>query len=159
MNAPSFTDKAHNLWVLLQQAGDTTFRVRGKELAEHGITPAETMALFVIQATGENVMPIEISRWMLREPHTITGLLNRMEKRGLITKSKDLHNKHLVRVSSTEKGKELYDKSNGRGPIHHVISALSEEEQQQFGSYLQKLRDRALEELEIEYEVPFPPKV
>jgi len=159
MNTPTFSDKVYNLWVLLQQAGDTMFRVREKELAEHGITPAETMALFVIQTAGENAMPIEISRWMLREPHTITGLLNRMENRGLITKSKDPHNKHLVRVSSTEKGKQAYYKSSGNKLIRNVISALSEEEQQQLGTYLQKLRDRALEELEIEYEVPFPPRV
>ena len=159
MNGPLLTDKAYNLWVLLQQTRDTIFRVREKELVKHGITPTEAAALFVIQATGDNVIPVEMSRWMLREPHTITGLLNRMEKRGLVTKSKDPHNKHLVRVSSTEKGKQAYEKSSGRESIHHVISALSEEEQQQLSSYLQKLRDRALEELKTEYEVRFPPKV
>jgi len=159
MNTPSFSDKAYNLWVLLQQAGDTTFKVREKELAKHGITATEATALFVIYATGGNVMPIEISRWILREPHTITGLLNRMEKRGLITKSKDSHNKHFVRVSLTDEGRQAYEKSSGNEVIRNIISTLPEDEQQQLSSYLQKLRDSALKELMWDYEVPFPPKV
>jgi len=159
MNAPILTDKAYNLWVLLHQTRDAIFRVRDKELAKYGISPAEAAALFVIQATGENVTPAEISRWMLREPHTVTGLLNRMEKKGLVSRSKDSERKNLVRIRLTENGKQAYNQSTERGSIDHAISALSGQEQQQLGSYLQKLRDRALEELKLEYVVPFPPKV
>ena len=159
MNAPILTDKVYNLWVLLHQTRDAIFKVRDKELAKHGISPAEAAALFIIQATGENVTPIEISRWMLREPHTVTGLLNRMEKKGLVRRSKDRDRKNLVRVSLTEKGKQVYNQSTERGSINSAISALSGPEQQQLGSYLQKLRDQALKELELQYVVPFPPQV
>jgi len=82
-----------------------------------------------------------------------------MEKRGLVRKRKDPDRKNLIRVDLTEKGKQAYEKSSGRESIHHIISALSKEEHQQLSLYLQKLRDRALEELKPEYEVPFPPRV
>jgi DNA-binding MarR family transcriptional regulator len=45
----------------------------------------------------------------VREPHTITKLLHRMEKVGLVTKTNDLEKKNMVGVSITEKGQQAYE--------------------------------------------------
>jgi DNA-binding MarR family transcriptional regulator len=150
-------DEDYKLWVLLGQTADATLRARQKELDQYGISTAEAAALFVIQAIGERATPAEITRWLLREPHTVTELLHRMEKGGLVTKTKDLERKNLVRVSITEKGRQAYQQSTKRKSIQKVISSLSQEERQQLRSYLERLRNKALGELREERpKPPFP---
>jgi len=152
-------DQYFNTWALLNQARDAIFKTMVKELNGSRITVIEAAALFIIQAIGDEATPAEISRWMFREPHTVSVLLSRMERKGLIRKSNDLHRKNLVRVSLTEKGKEAYHKSTTRQSIHNALSALSKEELKQLGSYLARLRDKAIAELKIDYNLPFPPNV
>jgi len=153
----SSADEDYNLWVLLSQAADAMLRARQKELDRYGISAVQAAALFIIQAIGDRATPAEITRWLLREPHTITELLNRMENEGLVTKTKDLERKNLVRVSITDKGHQAYQQSTKRKSIHKVMSSLSEEERQQLRSYLERLRNKALGELTTERsKPPFP---
>jgi len=112
--------------------------------------------LFVIDAIGDKATPAEISRWLFRQSHTISGLLKRMERDGLIRMVKDLDRKNLVRVALTEKGQQALDQSRKREAIHYVMSTLSLEEQQQLSSSLDKLLSRALINLGIEGKLPFP---
>jgi len=150
-------DEDYKLWVLLNQAADTTLRARQKELDKYGISTAEAAVLFAVQAIGERATPAEITRWLLREPHTVTEILHRMEKGGLVTKTKDLEKKNMVRVSITEKGRQAYEQSTKRKSIRKVMSSLSKGERQQLGSYLERLRNKALGELTEERpKPPFP---
>ena len=158
MNAPSSTDRDYELWVLLQQTSDAVLRARDKELSKHGISSIEAAVLFIVQSIGERAIPAEISRWLFREQHTVSALLSRMEKKGLITKTKDLDKKNLVRVRLTEKGKQAYNNSLSRDSIYRAMSALSEEERHKLSSYLWTLRDRTLEELRMEHKPPYPPE-
>jgi DNA-binding MarR family transcriptional regulator len=150
-------DEDYKLWVLLNQATDAALRARQKELDRYGISVAQATVFFVIQAIGEKATPAEITRWLLRESHTVTELLNRMEKEGLVTKTKDLERKNMVRVSITEKGRQAYEQSTKRKSIHKVMSSLSQEERQQLRSYLERLRNKALGDLTAERtKPPFP---
>ena len=149
-------DRDYEVWMLLSQASDAMFKAREKELNGNGVTAMEATALFIIQAIGDQATPAEISRWILREPHSVSGLLDRMERRGLIKRTKDLEWKNMVRVTVTEKGKEVYEMSTARESIHNTLSVLPAEEYQQLSSYLRTLRDKALQQINIGYEMPFP---
>ena len=132
------------------------YRARTKELFQHGITPEEASVLFVVQAIDYKATPTEISRWLLREPHSTLGLLSRMEKKGLVTKSKDLEKKNLVRVAITEKGQQAYEQAAKRESIHRILSSISDDECEHLVACLQLLRDKALEEAGIVDKPPFP---
>jgi len=147
-------DEDYNLWVLLHQTTDAVLRARQKELDQYSISFIEVGVLVVIQAIGEKATPSEISRRIFREPHSVSALLNRMEKRGLLTKTQDLDRKNMVRVSITEKGRQAYDKSTRRKSIYRIISSLSEEDCQQLRSCLEKLRNKAFKELVEEHKPP-----
>jgi len=116
----------------------------------------EAVALFIIQAIGDRATPAEISQWVSREHHTVTSLLSRMEKKGLITKAKDLNRKNVWRVSLTEKEQNAYRQSVKRESIHEAMSPLSENESQRLESYLKKVQDKALKYLVSEPTLPFP---
>ena len=155
MKTFQLVDKDYEMWWTILHMRRTMRKVRAKELFRYRITPEEAAVLFVVQAAGPRVTPAEISRWILREPHSTFGLLQRMEKKGLVRKAKDLERKNLVRVLLTEKGREAYAKSDERISIHKVMSSLSEEEQEQLRTLLDRLWSRALEELGIEFKPPF----
>lgn len=157
MNNSSHRDDDYSLWVLLSQASDAAFRAREKELSQYGISAMQAAVFFVIQATGETATPSEISRWLFREPHSVSGLIIRMEKDGLVRKVNDLERKNMLRVVMTEKGRQAYEKSTGTGAIHRIISSLSEDERRQLRPYLERLRNEAINELRVERKPPpFP---
>jgi len=109
-----------------------------------------------VKAVKVPATPAEISRWLFREPHTVSGLLDRMEKDGLVTKVKDLDRKNLVRVVITEKGEEAYRKSRDMKAVGNIMSSLLEEEKDNLRGYLETLRSEALAQLRVDYPLPFP---
>ena len=156
MDLPLSEDLDYSLLVLLRQAEHTVFKSRNKELRKYGISTEEAAVLFIVKCIGYRAIPAEISRWMLRERHTMTALLNRMKKKGLIRMTKDLDRKNLIRVSLTKKGRRLYDSSTAAESHSIIMSTLSEQDLKQLLSYLRSVRDRALEDLRINNKPPFP---
>jgi len=157
-NESLFTDEDSNLWLLLNHARDTIWKARRKELANYGISLRQAALLFMVHHMGDRATPPEITRWQLRAPHSVAEAFNRMEKAGLVTKTKDLERKNLVRVTLTERGRKVSERAARIESIHRIMSCLSGEERQQLSSSLEKLRDKTCEELGIEYMRFFPPK-
>ena len=152
-------DKYFELWELLSETRDAIVRVRELEAAQSGMSASQMKALFFIQAIDGPVTPAQLSRFLFRESQSVSGLLDRMEKQGLIKRVKDLDKKNQVRVAVTEKGRQTYDKSIKRESIRRIMSSLPEEEHQQLKSYLQVLKDKALEELAMIRLEPWSRKV
>lgn len=156
MNTHLSADEDYSLWVLLHQARDVIFRARENELRQYDVTTMQAAVLFVIDAIEGKATPTEISRWLLREPHTVSVLLTRMEKEGLVSKAKDPGKKGLVNVTLTEKGRQVLSQSMKRESIRKVMSCLSDEEREQLRSSLEKLRDNGLNNMTTVRKVPFP---
>ena len=149
-------DKDYNLWVLLHQAKDAIYSAREKELDQYGISPMQAGVLFIINAIGGKAKIAEISRWVFREPHSVSGILNRMEKKGLVRKAEESGKKPRVSFTITAKGKKAFSESLKRESIREIMSCLSEEEHQQLTSSLKKLRDKALTKSITIGKLPFP---
>ena len=156
MQDSSSVDRDYKLWVLLRQAADAIYKARSKELSPLGLSPMASAILFIILAIGERATPAEISRWMFREAHSVSGLLDRMEEKGLVRRTRDLEKKNLVRISLTDKGKQAYELSSDIKVIPRILSSLSEEQRQQLITCLEIVRAKAFEELGIKKEPPFP---
>ena len=153
MNNYSDIKQSYRFWVLLNQTLDAILRAREKELSPYGISSIQAAALLAIETIGSKATPAEISRWLFREPHSVSGLLKRMEEQGLVSRTKDLHRKNLIRVSLTEKGQRAYQQADKRESIHKVMSSLTKEELQQLESYLERLRTEAFKLLVREVKV------
>ena len=149
-------DQDYELWWLILHTRRAMYKARARELLQYGITPEEAGVLFITQAIGWRATPAEISRWLLREPHSTSGLLRRMEEKGLVKRVKDLERRNLIRVTITKKGHEAYNQSTKRGSIHRIISAISKEDCQKMKACLEKLWVKALKEIGTSYKPPFP---
>jgi MarR family transcriptional regulator, organic hydroperoxide resistance regulator len=146
----STEDEDQDLWLLLTHTRYAVFRAREKELQRYGVSPEQVSLLFVVQALGNKATPAAISRHIIRQPHTVSALVDRMARRGLVKKVKDLDRKNLVRVVMTEKGKKTYELSTKRGPIHRIMGSLNEDEKKDFRDYLQKLLIKARKEIGLD---------
>lgn len=149
-------DRDFKLWVLLHQTRDAVHKAAEKELRRFGLSPMEASLLFAVHAIGERATPAEISRWLFRESHSVSGLLDRMEKKGLVKRSKDLERRNLVRISLTDKSRQFYNTYAEMKVIDRILSSLTEDDRRKLAEYLTRLRDRAIEDLGIERELPFP---
>jgi len=139
-------DEDYAVWILLGQTREAMYKARQRELKRYNITPRQAAILFTIETLNNDGTPAEISRRLLREPHTVSELLSRMEQRGLVARVKDLDRKNMVRIVMTEKGREAYSQSTKRDSIHRIMSSLSKRGHQELTSYLKTLRDTALQE-------------
>ena len=80
-------DKSWELWVLLAQTRSVLYRVRQKELKQYNVSTEQSAVLFIIQAIGKKATPAEIARWLMRERNSVSSILGRMEKDGLVKKT------------------------------------------------------------------------
>ncbi len=146
----------HRVLALLDQSTYGVLRVRARELARAGISPVEATVLFALANSEKQTTPAEISRWTLRESHSVSRLLHRMSSKGLVTRSNDLDRSNLVRVAMTAKGREAYDYSVKQESVPNPFSRLSPQEREQLDGLLRKLLQASLAELRVKRDVPYP---
>ena len=148
-------DKDFGLWVLLNQARDSIHRAREKELVKYGISSSQAAVLFISKIIDSEVTPTEISRWLLKEPHTVSAILSRMERQGLVTKARNTDKKRNINVALTKAGEQAFRNSERIESIKDILSCLSPEESKQLTVLLSKLRDVAID-YTSRVSVPFP---
>ena len=84
---------------------------------------------------------------MHKQPHTVSALVHRMERRGLITAKKDLKRKNWVRVSLTKKGEKALKQWANATEVVDVMSCLTKRESEALYTITGKLHKKSLEML------------
>ena len=151
-----FKDDTFRLAVLLAHTVEAILKVRQKELHQIEMTREKTGLLFMIDFSNNTAKPSELARWIFREPNAVTGLLNRMEKEGLVRRVKDLDKKNFVRVEMTKKGREHYQKAVQTTSIRKILFSLTEIQRKQLEVALEILWEAALRELGMKWQPAFP---
>ena len=145
MSTHSSRAEFYQLWLMLRRVMHQMSNIRSKELSRYGLSMAEAGAMAVIYSLDGKATPAEVARQTLREPHTVSGLLTRMYRKGLVNKTPDQGQKNIVRVSLTDKGFEVYWKAMEVESVGEILSVLNEQERKQFWTALRKLRQKSTE--------------
>lgn len=130
-------------------------RAREIELEQMGVTTIQADVLHVLKTSTDPVTPAMLSRWLYREPHSISGLINRMEEQGLVRKSKDLRKKNMVRVTLTKEGEQAYEQTLGVKVYPKILSRLSKKELTSLKVHLDKLHAGAFEAIKELQPLPY----
>lgn len=149
-------DSDQALWLAIEQARNSIYKARELELEQYGISTIQAGVMFVVHTMGGRTRPAEIARWLLREPHSISGLLSRMEKDDLLRREPDLERKNSVSIVLTEKGTDICNKTFLRESVKQILSCLDDEERKGLMNSLIKVRDRALKDRRARNKPPFP---
>jgi len=146
------------LWVLIAQSKDVILRARERDYARYGISNERRAILFTIYDCGGQSTPTEIARRLIREVHSVSEMLVRMEKEGLVTRRKAARSNKLE-VELTAKGLDVFEQSLYSETDKRILSVLDENERKDLATLLLKVRDRAFEELgESAWKFKFPAK-
>ncbi len=105
---------------LLTTAQHTVFQYLNAKLSQYDVTPSQYGVLSCLWQKGY-ATPKQISEILCLETSTISGVLDRMQKKGLIDRTMDREDRREVRVMATEKGKALQE------PISKIIDEVNEE--------------------------------
>lgn len=91
----------YQTYTLLKQCEDQIFE-------EHGLTTEQYAVLVTISYVGEPARVTDIARWLERSTNSISMIVDRMVKAGLITRRRDTRDRRVVYVSSTSKAKSMF---------------------------------------------------
>lgn len=148
MNEKPVFDDDYKLWVLLSQTRSAIFKVRHKKVGQY-LPPNQAAALIAIWTREGKITPAMLAHRLFLEPHTVSELINRMRKKGLVAKKKDRQRGNVVRISITEKGREVCEKVMGRNMIHEYMAELTAKQREKMREGLTLLYTRALRDLDI----------
>jgi DNA-binding MarR family transcriptional regulator len=155
------SDDALKAWVRLRQASDAVDRVVETGLDKHDATLAQIDVLEVLSVSKVPLTPGAIASYTFRQQHSASAQLSRMSRAGLVKKTRSKEDQRVVRIKIRPKGEELLKETRqaGLGQARRLLkSCLSDKEIKQLDRLLRKVRDRALQQLEMKAE-PLPETV
>ena len=119
-------------------------RARDLELATIGLNMPQALALYYLKTSKEPITPMKLARMMHKQPHTVSALVKRMEKQGLLTTRRDMKRKNWVRVSLTKKGEEAIKGWVTATMVPDIMGSLSKKEADALYKATQKLHNGGL---------------
>lgn len=146
---PDLDPSATEVFLHLMQAGDDAFRVVDSHLAEHNISQGRFMVLMLLLNKLTNCphprTPAELADLAHVTRATMTGLVDTLERDGLVKREPDPNDRRMMSVTLTPKGQALLETIL---PPHFqrmasLMSPLSETERKTLVDLLKKIRNRA----------------
>jgi DNA-binding MarR family transcriptional regulator len=151
-----FADATLTTWALIRQTWLIMHRAVERRLAKVGMTPEQVAVLWICRDYHGISSVAEISRFMSLQSQTITGLLNRMEEEGLVTRVPKRKGRPFTEVKLTKKGEEAC--RVGIAVIRILVSetklVVSAEERQLFHQLLGKMRHQLVNNMNLELTIP-----
>ena len=127
------------LWTLIGRVNHTILQLRQQELSSYKIPVRQLYVLRIIRALGENATLSEVAKQVERETHVISKQAIRMEKDGLIKRTKNTPKSNILHLELTEKGLGMAKMSLESKSLKKLFSSLSAEERRQIESILNKI--------------------
>lgn len=112
-------------------------------MAPFSVTPTQYNVLHILRGSHPGKLPCTaIGRRMLDRTPDVTRLLNRLERAGLVTRSRSSHDKRVVEVGITEKGLRLLARMQPAvdAAQERLMSRLSADELRLLSTLLDRLR-------------------
>ncbi len=106
------------------------------------LTPPQFYVLATIGYLG-GVPFSEIGAKMMVTVSNLTGIVDRLEEKGIVTRERDKRDRRVIYVKLTDKGKKLYKTSVTafENSVSQLFSGLDGAEQKELSTLLRKLHD------------------
>jgi DNA-binding MarR family transcriptional regulator len=149
-------DPEINLYILLDQTDCIVTNAVELEIKHLRMTQPQVRVLTMLSRENKPVTLEELANWTLKEFNSVSTLVNRMEKKGLVKKIKKEGDLKAY-IALTDKGSNLFLNQVTERSIHLIFGKLSDQEKNQFDTILRKIRDTTRDLLGLDYRPPFLP--
>jgi DNA-binding MarR family transcriptional regulator len=139
-NKPFLTRFSTSLWIRFLRFNLLSHKKLQDDLEKLALTPPQFYVLACIGYSGR--LPFsEIGVKMMVTVSNLTGIVDRLEEKGLVARERDSHDRRVVYVRPTDKGKKLYKVSVAafEQSVSEFFSALDKSEQKELSTLLRKL--------------------
>jgi DNA-binding MarR family transcriptional regulator len=136
-------------WGSLHQTYNAVFKLTELALLPHNLSLPQLQLLSILKQDGGILTTGQIGQAMVKASQTITGLVDRLEKPGLVERVFDRSDRRKIWVRLTRKGeRKLEDAMPVANRLAEEISSvLTDEELRELQAKTGKLRTAAMERL------------
>jgi DNA-binding MarR family transcriptional regulator len=137
---PFFTSYTTSLWIRFLRFSLLSNKRLQDDLARLDLTPPQLYVLATLAYTGG--LPFnEIGAKMMVTVSNLTGIVDRLEEKGLVLRERDTQDRRVVHVMLTNKGTKLYSTSipTFEKSVSRFFSSLDKPQQKELASLLRKL--------------------
>ena len=129
------------LWLLLPRVGDAFNLCHDLVFSRYGITNEQWRVLACIKSRGP-MRPVDIARLLERAPNSMSMIVDRMVKAGLVRRTRDRRDRRAVFVSLTNKGDAAIEPAVPVAWefINKIVSSLSDDDQRALADMLETLK-------------------
>ncbi len=130
------------LWLLLHRVRDALVRCEDSIFSEYGITLEQFTVLGQTKVQGGSMRIIDLARALESAPNSVSNLVDRMVKAGLVRRTRGKIDRREVRVSLTSKGENAITLATPAGWefIQKVLSPISDKEKHALVNLLETLK-------------------
>ena len=134
----------YDTYILIRQTHELLDRVFTRRCQMYGTTPSAVDVLYTVLAGQKPMSAYRLARILGREHHSIVEIVNRLKRKGLITRVK-AEGKSSLEV--TEAGKEIVAKVLSNRVLLSVLRSVGSDTLRQLRESLLPLRAEAMHEL------------
>jgi DNA-binding MarR family transcriptional regulator len=137
------------LWFLMHRDVGLFRLCEDQAYGEKGLTMEQFTVLAAVKQIGPPAGIMEIAKWIGRSPNSISMIVDRMVKAGLVRRTRDKIDRRMVHVTPSSKAENLFALAIPVGWkfISKVMSPLSQEDRQTLARLLETIRYEAFEYL------------
>ena len=144
-----FEDSYKGAWILLRQAYNLILRCEDRVFSEYGLTTEQHAVLMVIKHISAPVRITDIALWLDRSVNSVSMIVDRMVKAGLVRRTRDRKDRRTVFVTITSKAEKAFVPATVAGweLIQEILSPLSDKDRLTLIRLLETLRDKTYDYL------------
>jgi len=145
-----FENPDKGAWILLHQTYNLVSKCEDRVFSEHELTTEQHAVLMAIKHISGPVRITDIARWLDRSVNSVSMIVDRMVKAGLVRRVRDRKDRRTVFVNVTNKAGTAYVPASaaGWGLAQEILSPLSDEDKRTLIRLLETLRDKTYDYLE-----------
>lgn len=141
---------ALKVWYLVHRTSDMLRRCEDEIFAKYGLTTEHFAVLAVMKYLGEPVRPTDLARALERSTNSVSMLVDRMVKAGLVKRVRDRGDRRVVNVIMTSKAESAIKPALKAGWdfIREILSPLPYEDRREFIRLSEQIKYKAVRYLD-----------
>ena len=139
-----FENPYKGAWILLCQVYSLVFKCEDQVFSEYKLTTEQHSVLMAIRHIEDPVRVTDVARWLDRSVNSVSMIIDRMVKAGLVRRLRDRKDRRAVRLMITSKAEEAFIPATVAGwdLIQEILSSLSDKDVLTLIRLLEILRDK-----------------
>jgi len=136
-------------WVLLRQVPNLVSRCEDQVFSEYEITRERHGVLMAMKHIDGPVRPTDVARWLDLSTNSVSMIIDRMVKAGLVKRARDRKDRRTVFLTMTSKAENAYVLASVAGweLIQEILAPLSDKDKRTLIKLLETLRDKTYDYL------------